>query len=341
MRVEIPKAAHLEQKVFDISNEKEFNSIALEVYHFQFTNNPIYQDFCNAIRRSPENVHKVSDIPFLPISFFKTHRIETTAFDPELVFQSSGTTGNNTSTHYVKSSEIYRQSFSKAFNQFYGTAKGLCILGLLPSYLERKGSSLVYMVDHLIKDSGHPDSGFYLHDFEQLNETLRRLESGGIKTLLIGVTYALLDFAEAFPQHLKHTAIMETGGMKGRQREITKEELYTQLKDSFGIKSVHSEYGMTELLSQAYAVNGKFRPPSWMKVLLRDETDPLSIYPHMFRGGSSKPATGGINIIDLANIYSCSFIATDDAGRYAENEGFEVLGRLDQSDIRGCSLMLL
>jgi phenylacetate-coenzyme A ligase PaaK-like adenylate-forming protein len=341
MHVEIPKAAHLEQKVFDTTNEKEFNSIALEVYHFQFTNNPVYQDFCNAVRRPPENVRRVSEIPFLPISFFKTHRVETTAFHPQLIFQSSGTTGKNTSTHYVKRADIYERSFLTAFNQFYGPIENQCILGLLPSYLERDGSSLVYMVDHLIKRSGHPDSGFYLHDFEKLNHTLHRLETTGTKTLLIGVTYALLDFAQAFPQHLKHTTIMETGGMKGRQREMTKGELYEELKDSLGVASVHSEYGMTELLSQAYAVDGKFSSPNWMKILLRDETDPFNIYPNMSSKGSLASVSGAINVIDLANLYSCSFIATDDAGRYTDTEDFEVLGRLDNSDIRGCSLLLL
>lgn len=335
MRMEIPKTKELEEKVFAITNEKEFSLIALEVYQFQFENNPLYQDYCNAVRKSPPFVKNITDIPFLPISFFKTHRVETTFFDAELIFKSSGTTSSVTSTHFVKDGGVYMQSFSKCFKKFYGNIKDYCILGLLPSYLERGNSSLVYMVNHMIAESRHADSGFYLDEFEKLDFTLKRLERKGTKTILFGVTYALLDFAEQFPQRLSNTIIMETGGMKGRGKELTKAELYQQLKNTFGVNVIHSEYGMTELLSQAYGMDGIMVSPPWMKILLRDETDPFSIY------NSEKIASGAINIVDLANLYSCSFIATDDIGKLNADGRFEILGRMDNSDIRGCSLMVV
>lgn len=338
MHVEIPKATDLEEKVFRIDNDQDFHSIALETYHFQFANNPIYQDYCKALNKLPGTVSKLSDIPFLPVSFFKSHRVVTTAFNPEIVFKSSGTTGMTSSTHYVKSCSLYEKSFEKGFRKFYGKPEDYCILGLLPSYLERGQSSLVYMVDQLIRRSGHKNSGFYLYDYEKLHELLRQLEKDGQKCLLIGVTYALLDFAEHYPQKLHHTVVMETGGMKGRQKEITRKELYHRLKESFGLNTMHSEYGMTELLSQAYAVDGNFIAPPWMKILLRDETDPFEIYES---GKGLSPLSGIINVIDLANIYSCSFLATEDAGRFTQDAGFEVLGRMDHSDVRGCSLMAL
>ena len=322
-----------EEKVFAITNEKEFPVIAFEVYQFQFENNLLYQDYCNAVGKTPQVVKKLTDIPFLPISFFKTHRIETTSFDAGLIFKSSGTTGSVTSSHYVKALSIYIKSFSEGFRKFYGDIKDYCIIGLLPSYLERGNSSLVYMVDHLIKESGHEDSGFYLNEFEKLDNTLKRLESAGQKTILIGVTYALLDFGDRYSQQLSNTIIMETGGMKGKGREMTKAELYGYLKKVFGVSHVHSEYGMTELLSQAYGIDGIMTCPPWMKVFLRDETDPFNIYEN------SERATGAINIIDLANLYSCSFIATEDIGRFHSDKTFEILGRMDNSDIRGCSLM--
>jgi hypothetical protein len=282
----------------------------------------------------PETVEQMENIPFLPISFFKTHRVETTAFDSQLLFKSSRTTGSIASHHYVKDAGLYVKSFSKGFEKFYGNIKDYCILGLLPSYLERDDSSLVYMVDHLIKESGHDKSGFYLNEFENLDTTLKCLESSGQKTVLIGVTYALLDFGGRFPQQLSNTIVMETGGMKGRGREMTRPELYEQLKRAFGVSQIHSEYGMTELLSQAYGIDGKLSCPPWMKVLLRDETDPFSIFE------LSGSASGVINIIDLANLYSCSFIATEDVGKANTDESFEILGRMDNSDIRGCSLMI-
>lgn len=320
-------------RVFKTHNEKDFRFIALELFHFQFEQNALYQDYCRALKRTPATVREVEDIPFLPISFFKSHRVTTTAFDPALLFQSSGTTGNTTSTHFVREPALYEQSFNRSFEIFYGDIQDYCLLGLLPSYLEQGQSSLVYMVDHLIKKSGHKDSGFYLHDGDRLSETLRRLEASRQDTLLIGVTYALLDFAEQYPQQLKHTIVMETGGMKGRHREMTRAELHETLCRGLGVPAIHAEYGMTELLSQAYAVEGHFHTPRWMKVLLRDETDPFAILP--MKVGRS----GAINIIDLANVYSCGFIATEDIGRWNDDGSFEVLGRMDHTDVRGCSLL--
>jgi hypothetical protein len=333
MHMEIPKGKELENRVFSISNEKEFTIIALEVYRFQYYNNPLYRHYCEAVRKMPPHVKETKDIPFLPISFFKSHRVETTTFDPELVFKSSGTTASVTSSHYVKSSAVYEKSFSEGFKGFYGDIRKYCILGLLPSYLERGNSSLVYMVDYLSKASGHDRSGFYLNDFERLNDTLKELESSGQKTILIGVTYALLDFGHRFRQQLNNTILMETGGMKGRGKEMTKTELNLHLTQAFGVSEIHSEYGMTELLSQAYGVNGNLRCPPWMRLILRDETDPFALF--------ESRGTGVINVIDLANVYSCSFIATDDMGKFDANGSFEVLGRIDNSDVRGCSLMVV
>jgi len=333
MRVEIPKEKQLEEQVFAITNEKDFSRIALHVYQVQFENNLLYQDYCRAVRKLPQTVREIRDIPFLPISFFKTHKIETTVFDAELVFKSSGTTGSVTSSHYVKDANLYWKSFSKGFQKVYGDIKQYCIIGLLPSYLERENSSLVYMVDRLIKQSGHKNSGFYLNEFEQLDVTLKQLQFSNQKTILIGVTYALLDFSDRYVQNIPNTIIMETGGMKGRGREITRAELYEHLKKNFGVADIHSEYGMTELLSQAYGVNGRMTCSPWMKILIRDETDPFTIY--------NTEGSGAINIIDLSNLYSCSFIATEDIGRLNEDGSFEILGRLDHSDVRGCSLMVV
>lgn len=335
MRMEIPKPKELEEKVFASINEKELPVIALEVFQFQYHNNSLYRDYCTVVRKSPENVKKITDIPFLPISFFKTHRVTTTVFDEELVFESSGTTGSVRSRHFVKDASLYIKSFLHGFKKFYGDIKDYCVLGLLPSYLERGNSSLVYMVGHFIKDSGHEESGFYLDEFEKLDSTLKRLESLGQKTILVGVTYALLDFGDRFHRQLTNTIVMETGGMKGRGREMTKAELYDQLRKSFGVSHIHSEYGMTELLSQAYGVDGKMFCPPWMKILVRDETDPFEVYEPAGAG------SGAINIIDLANLYSCSFIATEDIGKVYADGGFEILGRMDNSDLRGCSLLVV
>jgi phenylacetate-coenzyme A ligase PaaK-like adenylate-forming protein len=335
MNREIPKTDEWQLKVFSISNEEAFRSIALEVYDFQYHNNLVYQNFCKAIQRTPDSVMALGQIPFLPISFFKTQPVMTTEFLPELIFKSSGTTGSISSTHLVKDALIYQSSFMRCFEMFYGAVDEYCVLGLLPSYLEKGESSLVYMVQHLIDNSRHPQSGFYLHNYEKLAKTLKSLDVQGQKTILFGVSYALLDLAAQFPLPLKNTVIIETGGMKGRKEEITKEDLYQQLQQAFSTSQIHSEYGMTEMLSQAYAINGSYKAPPWLKIFIRDETDPLSVLPR------SVYASGGVNVIDLANIYSCSFIATEDVGRLGENNSFEVLGRMDNTDIRGCSQMVL
>ena len=319
-------------KIFSVT-ENSFERLALEVFSFQFDNNPVYRAYCQAIHVKPSMVNRVEQIPFLPIRFFKSHPVQTTEFEPQVVFESSGTTGTINSRHLIKDVSLYEESFFKGFNLFNGPVKDWCIIGLLPSYLERQNSSLVYMVDKLIEISEHPQSGFYLDEFEQLAVVLDELEKRKQKTLLIGVTFAMLDFAEKFARPFSHITMMETGGMKGRKQEMIREEVHGILETQFRINAVHSEYGMTELLSQAYSKGeGIFNCPPWMRVLLRDEEDPLLIK----RSGS-----GVVNVIDLANIYSCSFIATDDAGKLKNDGSFEVLGRMDGSDLRGCSLMVL
>ncbi|HET7897148.1 MAG TPA: acyl transferase, partial [Flavisolibacter sp.] len=281
--------------------------------------------------RSPETVTTLEAIPFLPISFYKSHSVKTGDFEPQTIFKSSGTTGATTSQHQVKDLLLYERSFLTCFTQFFGDPQQYCVLGLLPSYLEQGSSSLVYMVDNLVRKSSHPLSGFYLYDHGKLKETVQQLEAEKQPAILFGVTYALLDFADEYAMPLCSTTLVETGGMKGRKKELTKAELYQRLQLAFSQEVIHSEYGMTELLSQAYAVNGRYHCPPWMKVLLRDETDPFSL------GGSS----GAINVIDLANVWSCSFIATEDLGRLHPDGSFEVMGRMDNSDIRGCSQLAL
>ena len=321
-------------KVFSVT-EKGFGQLALDIFHFQYETNKVYNSYVNALGKSPSSVDEIEKIPFLPINFFKTDEIKAGKFNAEVIFKSSGTTQAINSQHHVKDVSIYTQSFTTAFKKIYGDLQEWCILGLLPSYLEKGDSSLVYMVNDLIKQSHHLQSGFYLYDLEKLKETLLVLERANQKTLLIGVTYALLDFAEKFPISLMNTFIMETGGMKGRREELTRMEVHDQLKKAFGKTEIHSEYGMTELLSQAYAKKeGRFQWAPWMKVLIRDDEDPLSIQ-HSGPGVVS----GGISIIDLANVYSCSFIATDDVGKLYPDKSFEVLGRMDGSDLRGCSLL--
>ncbi|MBC7948039.1 MAG: acyl transferase [Chitinophagaceae bacterium] len=324
-------------KIFTTS-EADFEALALKIFHFQYGNNKVYHAYVTALGIRAGDIENSSQIPFLPIRFFKSHRVVSSVFDPAVVFESSGTTGSINSLHYVKDLNVYVTSFTVAFKIFYGPVGEWCILGLLPSYLERKGSSLVYMVNDLINRSGHERSGFYLDEHEKLYELLVELEKRKQKTLLIGVSFALLDFAERYHLPLEHTTIMETGGMKGRRQEMIREEVHDRLKKTFGNRSIHSEYGMTELLSQAYSSGeGVFKCPPWMKVLLRDEEDPLRI--KEFSGRDS--IRGVINIVDLANIYSCSFIATDDAGKLYQDGSFEVIGRIDNSDIRGCSLMVV
>ena len=322
------------QRIFSISNSREFEQLALEVFQFQYTNNAQYKTFCELLGKSPSNVQNTNEIPFLPIEFFKTQKITSTQRPPEAIFESSGTTKSNISRHYVPDLNLYSQSFLDGFTKFYGPVEGYCVLALLPSYLEREGSSLVYMVNEFISRSKHTDSGFYLYDLKALMQKLEQLENQQTKTLLIGVSFALLDLAERFSMPLKHTIIMETGGMKGRRKELIREELHGILKKAFGVSKIHSEYGMTELLSQGYSQgDGLFKCPPWMKISIRDTEDPLSL--------QNDGITGGINVIDLANVYSCSFIATQDLGRTYPNGTFEVLGRFDHSDIRGCNLMAL
>lgn len=315
--------------IFDAS--LPFSTKALQAAQYQDARNTVYQSWNGLLHRDIARVNDICDIPFLPISFFKTHRVVSGQSAPAVIFESSGTTQSNVSRHYVSDLDIYRRSFTGAFQRFYGHIGDWCIIGLLPSYLERQHSSLVLMVDELVRKSGHPGSGFYLHDLEALHATLMRLEEHGQQTLLIGVTFALLDFAAAFPMRLQHTVVMETGGMKGRRKELTRQEVHAQLCTRLGVPVIHSEYGMTELLSQAYSAgNGRFHCPPWMKVLVREEDDPLAVHTQ---------GRGVLNIIDLANIHSCCFIATDDVGTVFPDGSFEVLGRMDSSDMRGCSLM--
>ena len=330
--MEIPKAADLQ--VFSISGPDQFRSLALQVFRFQYYNNPVYRQYCDLLKTGPESVSAIEEIPFLPISCFKTHTVASSVYEPRIIFESSGTTGDATSRHYIKDEALYRKSFRACFELFYGRPENYCILGLLPSYLERGNSSLVYMVQDLITATRHADSGFYLHDFEKLSQTLQRLERSGQPVLLIGVTYALLDFAEQYPVPLQHTIMMETGGMKGRRRELLREEVHRLLREAFSLPAVHSEYGMTELLSQAYAKEGgRFQTPPWMQMMVREEDDPF----HFLPAGKS----GALNIIDLANLFSCSFIATEDIGRLHEDGSFSVAGRQDQAALRGCSLLYL
>ena len=311
--------------------------MALEIFRFQYKQNNIYKRYVDSLGIIPENINSIETIPFLPISFFKTHEVTTTTFKPETIFESSGTTGENTSRHLVKSLSLYNKSFTKTFNLFYGDPKQWCILGLLPGYLEREDSSLVAMVNELINKSENSFSGFYLHNHEKLYQALVHNEIIQQSTLLIGVTFSLLDFAEKYSVKLQHTTVMETGGMKGRREEITREEVHQFLQKKLGISSIHSEYGMTELLSQAYSKGkGLFHCPPWLKVLVRESHDPFMI---TSRPKTEKPVNGLLNIIDLANLYSCCFIATDDAGKINKNNTFEVLGRRDISDLRGCSLL--
>lgn len=335
MWIELPKAEDLIRKLFTIQEEEAFRALALDVYRYQYGNNDLYRRYADLTASGPECVNDISDIPFLPISFFKTHIVQTTEFSPRIIFESSGTTGSQVSRHFVKEPSLYEESFIRAFEAFYGPATDYCFLALLPSYLERGSSSLVYMVKALMERSRHPLGGFFLYDFEELAARLAEAERTGQKTLLIGVTYALLDFAEQFPVPLKNTIIMETGGMKGRKKELVRSEVHEALVHAFRVPSIHSEYGMTELLSQGYARGGgRFYAPAWMKVLVREEDDPRSVL-----GPSARPKTGAMNIIDLANLYSCAFIATEDLGTLHPDGGFEVLGRIDNSDVRGCSLL--
>jgi len=324
----------LAERIFNISTQKDFNEITLEVFSYQFQHNPVYREFCQLLNRNPKNVSRVEDIPFLPIEFFKKKKIISSKKPAEIIFTSSGTTGSTTSKHYVTDLNVYEKSFLKAFEIFYGNPEDIVILALLPSYLERQGSSLIYMADSLIKRSKYPESGFYLDNLEILQHQLKELDKSGKKILLLGVSFALLDLVETYDFDLKNTTIMETGGMKGRRKEMIRQELHEILAKGFGVDKIHSEYGMTELLSQSYSKgNGVFETPPWMKILIRDPEDALNYLPER--------KTGGINVIDLADFNSCSFIATQDLGRKTDADLTEILGRFDNSDIRGCNLLIL
>lgn len=321
------------EDIFNIKTDDDFRQVALKIFKFQFENNTVYRSYCDLLYIHPSEVNRIEDIPFLPIQFFKTHQVISSS-PIETTFTSSGTTGAVTSKHHVSDISIYEKSFRKGFEFFYGAVEDYAILALLPSYLERSGSSLVYMVNDMIEHSNRHESGFYLNNLLELKQHLEQLEAQKQKTLLIGVSFALLDFVESYHLDLNHTTVMETGGMKGRRKEIVRQELHDILKKGFGVSTIHSEYGMTELLSQAYSYgDGIFRTPPWMKILTRDTEDPLTLL--------SGNKTGGINVIDLANYNSCSFIATQDLGKIHENGSFEVIGRFDHSDIRGCNLMAL
>ncbi len=329
----MPKTAALKNRIFNVDDFNEYNDIALEIFHFQYQNNSIYRQFVDFLKIPIRQIHHFSNIPFMPIEFFKRHNIVSGEFIPDTFFTSSGTTGKQTSKHLVTDIKLYENSFLKAFNLFFGDVSDYIVIALLPSYLERQGSSLVYMANRLISESDKQESGFYLNEYEELHSILHTLKDKNQKVILLGVTYALLDLAELFPMEFPNLILMETGGMKGKRRELIRDELHSKLKKAFGIKNVYSEYGMTELLSQAYSKgDGLFNCPPWMKVIIRDVNDPISILP--------KGKAGGINVIDFANLYSCSFIATQDLGKVNEEGSFEIIGRYDNSDVRGCNLLV-
>jgi len=321
------------QDIFTISNQKQFEKIALKVFRFQYENNQVYREFCELLKIEKGNVKSLQQIPFLPIQFFKSHDVVSNSDTILEIFTSSGTTGMIMSKHLITDVTLYEESYRNAFSEFYGNIEDYTVLALLPSYLERSGSSLIYMIKDLIELSNNENSGFYLHNYDELISKLIALDESGQNIILIGVTYALLDLIEKQKFQLKNTIIMETGGMKGKRKEIIREELHEILCNGFGVSVIHSEYGMTELLSQAYSLgNGIFECPNWMTILIRDTEDALTYV--------ETGKTGGINVIDLANINSCSFIATQDLGKKYPNNSFEILGRFDNSDIRGCNLMM-
>ena len=321
-------------EIFNIDNKVEFKEVALAVFKHQFQNNKVYRSFCDLLYIHPSDVREVEEIPFLPIEFFKSREVLSSKEEVEIVFSSSGTTGSLTSKHLLTDVSVYEESYLKGFHHFYGDIKDYAVLALLPNYLERTGSSLVYMVNDLISKSQNQHSGFYLHNLDELAQKLKQLDQSGQKVLLIGVSFALLDLIEQTQFQLNNTIVMETGGMKGQRKEMIRQELHQVLQEGFGVDTIHSEYGMTELLSQGYSKGkGIFNCPPWMKILIRDTEDALSI--------QSNGLSGGINVIDLANYNSCSFIATQDLGKVFEDGSFEVIGRFDHSDIRGCNLMVL
>lgn len=323
-----------EQDIFTISSQKQFEKIALKVFRFQYENNLVYQAFCDFLKVDTQAVKSLQQIPFLPVAFFKSHAVVSSTDKIQETFTSSGTNDIITSKHLVTAVSLYEQSYRNTFSEFYGNIEDYRILALLPTYLERSGSSLIYMVRDLITLSNNEHSGFYLHNHDELIKKLIELDESGQNVILIGVTYALLDLIEKQKLQLQNTIIMETGGMKGKRKEMIREELHEILCNGFGVSSIHSEYGMTELLSQAYSLgSGIFECPAWMQILIRDPEDAMTYV----KNGK----TGGINVIDLANINSCSFIATQDLGKKYPDNSFEVLGRFDNSDVRGCNLMVI
>ena len=316
------------ERIFSITTQEQFQSVAMDVFHFQAEHCAVYAQYLRLIGVEPASVTRIEDIPMLPIELFKSHDIYSAATPPQVVFTSSATTGMSVSRHMVADLAIYERDFTQSFRLFYGDIEQWSVYGLLPNYLERTGSSLVYMVDRLIRKAG--GGGFYLHDYEKL---IADMEADNRPKILIGVTYALLDLAEQYAPKLNNTVVMETGGMKGRRKEMSKEELHTVLCSAFGVERIHSEYGMAELMSQGYSTGeGLFASPPWMRVLVRDINDPFT---HLEAG-----RRGAIDIIDLGNLYSCSFIATQDVGvAYADNS-FRIEGRVTDADIRGCNLLV-
>jgi phenylacetate-coenzyme A ligase PaaK-like adenylate-forming protein len=324
----------MQNRIFNIQNTQEFTEVALIVFKHQFKNNKVYRSFCDLLYIHPSNITTIEEIPFLPIQFFKSRKVLSSLDEVQEIFTSSGTTGSVTSKHLVTDINLYKESYLKGFAHFYGNIEEYTVLALLPNYLEREGSSLVFMVDDLIRKSKNLESGFYLDNIQELAKKLIELDKNGQKILLIGVSFALLDLIEMQQFNLNNTIIMETGGMKGRRKELVREELHATLQNGFGVSKIHSEYGMTELLSQGYSKgDGVFASPPWMKIRTRDTEDALTI--------NAPGKNGGVNIIDLANYNSCSFIATQDLGKVHENETFEIIGRFDNSDIRGCNLLVL
>ena len=323
----------LHKEIFNIKNQKDFMETAMKVFEYQYNNNSLYKEYIINLGRSKDSFNTLDSIPFLPVELFRNHKIVTGDLPVEKIFESSGTTGVTPGRHYVADLALYEESFLRTFRIFYGDPREYLIAALLPSYTEREGSSLVYMAEKLIRESQNPGSGFYKENSDELLNVIERSKEKKYKILLLGVSFALLDLAEKQPADLSGSVVMETGGMKGRRKELTRSELHAVLKEKFNVPTVHSEYGMTELMSQAYSKgDGLFYCPPWMKVVIRDPQDPLTVYTETGR-------TGGINIIDLANINSCSFISTGDLGKLHDDGGFEVLGRFDNSDIRGCNLM--
>lgn len=323
----------IENQIFDNLTDRKFSDLSLQIFKLQANHCNVYKEYIKLIGVNVESVEKISQIPFLPVEFFRDFKIAIGTFDPEIVFSSSSTSGLTPSKHYVKNLKLYEKSFLSSFNYFYGNPANYTFLSLLPSYLDRNGSSLVYMMNSLTS-IGQKESGFFLYDYEELYNRINQCKELKRKIILLGVSFALWDFAELFPIDLSGQIVIETGGMKGRKKEITRTELHNKLKSAFNLTTIHSEYGMTELLSQAYSSgNGIFSTPPWMKIFIRDNLDPKLLL--------EPGKTGVINVVDLANIHSCSFIATQDLGLLHTNNSFEVLGRADFSDIRGCSLMVV